>query len=444
MINFLDKTGLTYFWGKIKSLLATGLSEKADKATTLSGYGITDAVTLSTTQTITGNKKFSNSKLEIDYGSFKYNYHIERRIGGFNNNVSYANWDSEKKNGTWHRIWRVSFPEGSDFWGKITIGFCGSYSSFDASGYMEKEICVAFNGSLLFNNVGRYSALGLNVEKDFRISELIWDSDTNQWQILIYSHQPRGNNIPQEVIIKCETAKNTAYTTAFEGITVTKNAEISQILSYVNPKATVDGTSKTFYFADLPVYQDPYGDEIAVIDDIPTKVSELTNDSGFTTNTGTITGITMNGVSKGTSGNVNLGTVLTEHQSLAGKQDVISDLTTIRSGASAGATAYQKPSTGIPKTDLASAVQTSLGKADTALQSHQDISGKADVAALAGYTPTANFATINGASITGGGDIIITAGSSSITTIDAVPTKNSTNPVQSGGVYDAIEGGFYY
>ena len=32
-------------------------------------------------------------------------------------------------------------------------------------------------------------------------------------------------------------------------------------------------------------------------------------------------------------------------------------------------TAYQKPSGGIPKTDLASAVQTSLGKADTALQS---------------------------------------------------------------------------
>lgn len=37
---------------------------------------------------------------------------------------------------------------------------------------------------------------------------------------------------------------------------------------------------------------------------------------------------------------------------------------------------YQKPSSGIPKTDLASAVQTSLDKADTALQAHQDISGK--------------------------------------------------------------------
>lgn len=39
---------------------------------------------------------------------------------------------------------------------------------------------------------------------------------------------------------------------------------------------------------------------------------------------------------------------------------------------------YEKPSGGIPKTDLASAVQTSLDKADTALQSHQDISGKVD------------------------------------------------------------------
>lgn len=54
--------------------------------------------------------------------------------------------------------------------------------------------------------------------------------------------------------------------------------------------------------------------------------------------------------------------------SLDAKQDTISDLSTIRSGAAAGATAYQKPGTGIPKTDLASAVQTSLGKADSAVQ----------------------------------------------------------------------------
>lgn len=40
---------------------------------------------------------------------------------------------------------------------------------------------------------------------------------------------------------------------------------------------------------------------------------------------------------------------------------------------------YQKPNTGIPKTDLSNDVQTSLGKADSALQTHQDISGKQNI-----------------------------------------------------------------
>ncbi|WP_370786152.1 hypothetical protein [Ruminococcus callidus] len=44
----------------------------------------------------------------------------------------------------------------------------------------------------------------------------------------------------------------------------------------------------------------------------------------------------------------------------------------------AGYGTYTKPTTGIPKSDLASSVQASLGKADTALQKHQDISGKLD------------------------------------------------------------------
>ena len=50
------------------------------------------------------------------------------------------------------------------------------------------------------------------------------------------------------------------------------------------------------------------------------------------------------------------------------KQDVINDIETIRSGAAAGVTAYQKPNAGIPKTDMTEGVQTSLGKADSAYQ----------------------------------------------------------------------------
>lgn len=156
--------------------------------------------------------------------------------------------------------------------------------------------------------------------------------------------------------------------------------------------------------------------------EIPTKVSELTNDSGYQT-------------------------ASQVQGAVAGKQDAIQDLATIREGASKGASAvqpgslaevatsgsyddlsdkptipaeqvnadwnamsgkaqilnkptipaavtestvsgwgftkntgtYSKPSSGIPKSDLASAVQTSLGKADTAVQP-ADIANFADKA----------------------------------------------------------------
>ena len=127
------------------------------------------------------------------------------------------------------------------------------------------------------------------------------------------------------------------------------------------------------------------GDNIETVEaqqiDIPSKLSDFENDSGFVTNSAV-------------------------EAALADKQDTISDLENIRSGAGKGATAlqavpstyrtasaqdvidnglsdrvsaiegkevgwngkYLKPTGGIPKADLAAAVQTSLGKADTALQ----------------------------------------------------------------------------
>lgn len=55
----------------------------------------------------------------------------------------------------------------------------------------------------------------------------------------------------------------------------------------------------------------------------------------------------------------------------------------------AGYGTYTKPTTGIPKSDLASGVQASLDKADTALQKHQDISGKLDKTGDASNTTVA-------------------------------------------------------
>ena len=69
--------------------------------------------------------------------------------------------------------------------------------------------------------------------------------------------------------------------------------------------------------------------------------TDIANWNSKTSNVGTITGITMNGVSKGTAGVIDLGTVITAHQDISGKQDVITDLETIRSNAALGATALQ-------------------------------------------------------------------------------------------------------
>ena len=112
-------------------------------------------------------------------------------------------------------------------------------------------------------------------------------------------------------------------------------------------------------------------------DDAIITASDVEN-WGFTKNKGTITGIKMNGASKGTSGVVDLGTVFTAHTGLVGGNLVqydstaqtlkdsgkkISDLATT----SQVNAKYTKPSGGIPKTDLASDVKTSLGKADNAM-----------------------------------------------------------------------------
>ena len=81
-----------------------------------------------------------------------------------------------------------------------------------------------------------------------------------------------------------------------------------------------------------------------VIPTVPTKTSDLTNDSGFVNAAGAAAAAPV--------------------QSVNGKTGAV-----VLNASDVGAGTYSKPAGGIPKTDLASAVQTSLGKADTALQS---------------------------------------------------------------------------
>lgn len=66
--------------------------------------------------------------------------------------------------------------------------------------------------------------------------------------------------------------------------------------------------------------------------------------------------------------------------------DMVDAMDSMEEGAEAGGTAYQKPQGGIPKSDLEEAAQSSLSKADTAIQQHQDISGLAEAVNVADYT----------------------------------------------------------
>lgn len=83
---------------------------------------------------------------------------------------------------------------------------------------------------------------------------------------------------------------------------------------------------------------------------------------------------------------------------------------------------YVKPANGIPKSDLDTTVQSSLSKADTALQKHQDISGKQDKLTagtnitISGNTISAKDTTYTSKSaVSGGKDVsLVTTGEKAI------------------------------
>lgn len=202
-------------------------------------------------------------------------------------------------------------------------------------------------------------------------------------------------------------------------------------------------------------------------------------------------------------------TVVVEHQDISGKQDKINDLSTIRSGAGKGATSVQtisvnngtptqpingnvditipstawadvKPSGGVPKSDLASGVQTSLGKADSAIQGVKvngteltpDTEKKVSLSAVTGlqfdgsthvgvvqlpeyvkksvYDTTiediyqsipsdlADMADDATHRVVTDAEKSTWNGKQNALTFDNTPTKSSANPVKSGGVYSAL------
>lgn len=140
---------------------------------------------------------------------------------------------------------------------------------------------------------------------------------------------------------------------------------------------------------------------------IPSKTSELQNDSGL----------------------------LTQHQDISGKQDKATlEEDVAAKGFTKNTGTYSKPAGGIPKTDLSDAVQASLGKADTALQSAPvtsvngktgDVSlGAADVGALSSAAGAVGTTNIGDSSVN-----IAKMASNAKYWDEASRTNNSDDPV---------------
>lgn len=230
----------------------------------------TNYVTTDTEQTITSKKTFNG---EVKFGSTEnfQGYYIKRMIGRLSPGTAYNNLDSKYKDGTYHRMWRLRFPSGSNFWGKIKVTLYGDFSSFNASGVMSKSITCNFNKSNIYNNVGCYDGLGVNVEQDFRISEAIWNATASAWEVLIWQKNLSGNN-PAVIMLECWTANNTGYINAFNGIAA-QAVELTQMASYSAQKASPTGGTKTVTWATLPVYENPLGEEIATMSDLSNKAN---------------------------------------------------------------------------------------------------------------------------------------------------------------------------
>lgn len=144
---------------------------------------------------------------------------------------------------------------------------------------------------------------------------------------------------------------------------------------------------------------------------IPSAVTESTVSGwGFTKNTGTITGITMNGTSKGTSGVVNLGTVITEHQDISGKANSADVYTKAQVNDMIEDVAYFGDTVGNVTTADFNAQSDTVWNKTQVLSSAQQAQARSNISAQEALVSGTNIKTINNESILGSGNITISGG----------------------------------
>lgn len=162
---------------------------------------------------------------------------------------------------------------------------------------------------------------------------------------------------------------------------------------------------------------------------IPSEVTESTVSGwGFTKNVGTVTGIKMNGDSKGTSGVVNLGTVITAHQDISGKVD---KTTTVNGHALSGNVSVTKSDVGLGNVGNFKAVSTvaSQGLSDTEKANARANIGAGTSSFSGSYNDLSNKPTIPAAAANGTYTVKTLVGSTTTNVSDFTANQSSADDV---------------
>lgn len=183
----------------------------------------------------------------------------------------------------------------------------------EAQGYAKTtQIPTVNNGTLTIQQNGQTVGTFTANQKDGTTANITVPTKASDVNALSLD----GGTIKKSKTIKMDASANSDGANLKWGTVNSKNPYIGYASDQVDGTFVVGSLLGTNYASGLAIGGGSgnllwKGTKVATTSDIPTKVSELTNDSGYTTNKGTVTQVKINGTTKSpdSAGLVDLGTV---------------------------------------------------------------------------------------------------------------------------------------
>ena len=186
----------------------------------------------------------------------------------------YSEWTEAQKDGHHHREWTLAFPSNTPITAASTIRLTlyGGYYLREVMNPLSKTInsylSLGANPVNFGRNLGYYNQLGGTIEDEFRISDIIWDSANSRPVIKIRDVMPEKNNYVLFVIVEyiAMNYQTRDWLRQLSWVSTSPTiVEDGQYFTRRSGQVTTEETTSNgrfFNWADKPVLQGPYGDEI--------------------------------------------------------------------------------------------------------------------------------------------------------------------------------------